>query len=209
MDAPFLFGDGQLPPELDARVRGELQRDEQLLWVGQPIPARFARGGWFLMFFGVPFTAFAVFWMAITSFGVFQGGLPGGGFLGLFACFPLFGLPFVVVGLGLLSSPYWLRQRAKRVCYAVTDSRAIVWDAGWFGGLEVRSYGPDQLTRIRRVEYPDGCGDLVFEELVTVGRDSDGHSTTGTRRYGFMAIPQVHTVEELLRKALLPVGKKE
>jgi hypothetical protein len=205
MDAPILFGNGSLPPELDARVQGELQRDEQLLWVGQPVPALFARGGCLMMLFGVPFTAFALFWMAITSVGVFHGGFPGG----LFACFPLFGLPFVVVGLGLLSSPYWLRQRAKRVCYALTDSRAIVWDAGWFGGIEVRSYGPDQLTRIRRVEYPDGCGDLVFEEFVTTGRDSHGHSTTSTRRYGFMAIPQVHAIEELLRKALLSGGKKE
>ena len=75
--------------------------------------------------------------------------------------------------------------------------------------MEVRSYGPDQLTRIRRVEYPDGCGDLVFEELVTVGRDGDGHTTTNTRRYGFMAIQRVHEVEELLRKVLLPEGRKE
>jgi hypothetical protein len=45
--------------------------------------------------------------------------------------------------------------------------------------------------------------DAPFEEFVTLGRDADGHSTTNTRRYGFIAIPQVHAVEELLRKTLL------
>ncbi len=202
MSDALLFGNNNLPPELDARVRSELQSDEQLLWVGQPLPGRFARAGCVMALFGVPFTAFALFWMGMASMGGFAGG-------GLFACFPLFGLPFVVVGLGLLTSPYWLRQKAKRTCYALTGRRAIVWNAGWFGSLEVRSYEPSQLTRIRRVEYPDGCGDLVFEEFTTFGTDSDGHTTSNIRRYGFMAIERVHEVEELLRRVLLSGGKKE
>jgi hypothetical protein len=198
----LLYGNTDLPPELDARVRAELQRDEQLLWVGQPLPGRFARSGCFLALFGVPFTAFALFWMGVASIGVFAGG-------GLFACFPLFGLPFLAVGLGMLTSPYWLRQKAKRTCYALTGRRAIVWNAGWWGSVEIRSYEPSQLTRIRRVEYPDGSGDLVFEELITLGTDSDGHRTSNTRRYGFMAIQRVHEVEELLRKALLSSGEEK
>ncbi len=196
----FLFGDGDFPPELDARVRSELQRDERLLWVGQPLPGRFARGGCILALFGLPFTAFALFWTAGAAFAA-------GSISGLFSCFALFGVPFLVVGFGMLSSPYWLRQKAKRTCYALTDRRAIVWNAGWFGSVEIRGYGPGQLTRIRRVEYPDGCGDLVFEEFTTLGTDSDGHPTSSTRRYGFMAIQRVHEVEELVRKVLLSGGE--
>ena len=78
--------------------------------------------------------------------------------------------------------------------------------AGQRGDSDLR---PGQLTRIRRVEYPDGCGDLVFEEFTTLGTDSDGARTTNTRRYGFMAIRRVHEVEELLRKALLSSGGKK
>jgi hypothetical protein len=198
----LLFGSSNLPPELDARVRGELQRDEQLLWVGQPLPARFARGGCLLALFGVPFTAFALIWIAATTF-------MAGSVSGFLSCFALFGLPFLIIGLGMLGSPFWLRQRAKRTCYALTGRRAIVWNAGWWGSVEIRSYEPGQLTRIRRVEYPDGCGDLVFEEIATVGADCDGDRTTTTRRYGFMAIQRVHEVEELLRKVLLSGGEKE
>ena len=197
--ADALFGNSNLPPELDARVRSELQRDEQLLWVGQPLPGRFARSGCLLALIGVPFTAFGLFWTAGAA-------LAAGHISGVFSCFAIFGLPFLVAGLGLLGSPYWLRQRAKRTCYALTDRRGIVWNTGWWGSVEIRSYGPGQLTRIRRVEYPDGCGNLVFEEFTTVG-NSDGHATSTTRRYGFMAIPRVHEVEELLRKVLLAGGK--
>src|SRR5262249_8379046 len=126
---------------------------------------------------------------------------PGVG--GFFACFPLFGLPFVLIGLGMLSSPFWLRRKAKRTCYALTDRRAIVWEAGSFGSVQVLSYRPAELTKIRRVEYPDGTGDLVFEEEITIGTGNRGYSTTTRQRQGFMSIDHVRQVEELLRKALL------
>lgn len=207
MNDPALFGDSRLPEELDARVRSELSAGEQLLWVGQPRPDRFARASIPLVIFGLVFTGFAVFWMAAASgmlFGGFGGpnGAPGGFGL-IFSCFPLFGVPFVLVGLGMLTSPFWLRRLARRTCYALTDRRAIVWQARWFGGVEVRSYGPQDLTRLRRVEHADGSGDLVFEEIVTFGHDRHGHRTSGTRQYGFLAIDGVRQVEELLRKALL------
>jgi hypothetical protein len=199
-----LFGDSSLPPELDVRVRSELREGEVLLWVGQPRPGRFARSAIPLVLFGIPWTAFSVFWIAGASgllFGGFQGGRPGFG--GFFACFPLFGVPFVLVGLGMLTSPYWLRRLAKRTCYALTDRRAILWQAGWFGSIEVRSYGPELLTKIGRTEHRDGSGDLVFEEIMSIGRDSDAHRITRLTQRGFLAIDKVRAVEELLRKALL------
>jgi hypothetical protein len=210
MSEPRLFGDSSLPEPLDTRVRSELGEGEQLLWVGQPNPGRQARAAIPLVLFGIPWTAFALFWTAVSS-GILLGGFggPDGGpgmFLAFFACFPLCGLPFVVIGLGLLSSPYWLWRRAKKVCYALTDRRAITWEPRWFGGVAVRSYGPSQLTKIRRTEYPDGSGDLVFEEIITYGRDSDGYTTTSRQRNGFLSIANVREVEELLRKALRPDG---
>jgi hypothetical protein len=192
---------GGLPEELEAQVRSELRDRERLLWVGQPRPGRLARQGMPVMLFGIPFTAFALFWIAAAS-GLLAAGGNGGAAPDAFQiCFPLFGVPFVLIGLGMLSAPYWLGRSAKRTCYAVTDRRAILWRVGWSGAVEVRSYGPNELTRIRRIEYPDGVGDLVFEELITVGRDGD---RTGTTRHGFLAIDGVREVEELIRRALLP-----
>jgi hypothetical protein len=212
MSEQVLFGESNLPEELDARVRAELDSGEQLLWVGQPRPGRFARSAIPIVLFGIPWTAFAIFWMAGASgilFAGFRGqnnGPPGFG--AFFACFPLFGLPFVLIGLGMLSSPYWLRRKAKRTCYALTDRRAILWEAGSFGSVQVLSYRPAELTKIRRVEYPDGTGDLVFEENIMIGPRNNGYSTTTRQRHGFMSIDHVRQVEELLRKALLSSGTR-
>jgi hypothetical protein len=205
-----LFDNSSLPDDLDARVRAELRAGERLVWVGQPQPGRFARGAIPIVLFGIAWTAFAVFWMAAAS-GTLFGGFGGnnntpGEFRAFFACFPLFGLPFVLIGLGMLSSPYWFRRQAKRTCYALTDRRAILWQASPFGSVTVRSYGPEALDKIHRTEYADGCGDFVFEEAVSVGWNKHGQRTTTTTRYGFMAINNVREVEELLRRVLLPDG---
>ena len=204
MDEPPLFDDASLPPELDARVRAELRTGERLLWVGQPNPRRASRAAWPIVLFGIPWTAFAVFWVLMASGIMFGAGGPGGGFGAAFACFPLFGLPFILVGIGMLTAPVWLRRAARRTCYALTDRRAIVWRAGWSGAVEVRSYEPASLTRMVRTEYPDGTGDLVFEEGLTYTYDSSNRRMPRTWRQGFLAIRDVRRIEELVRRVLLP-----
>jgi hypothetical protein len=194
-----LFNDSQLPEELDARVRDELRSGEQLLWVGQPRLGRYAKPGYVAFFFGLIPVAFGLFWIATTTIGVVN----GGGNFGLFAsCSALSALPPLMFGCFLMSVPYYLKQAAKRTCYALTDQRAILWEAKWRGALTVRSYGPEALTKISRMDYSDGCGDLILDEVIT--RDSDGDKKT--TRHGFMAIENVRDVEELLHKVLLSSG---
>jgi hypothetical protein len=193
-----------LPAPLASRVQAELRSGERLVWTGQPVPTRFARPAIGLVLFGIPWTAFAVFWIVMASGMMFGGiGLAGNGF---FACFPLFGIPFVLIGIGLLTSPLWMRRKARQTVYALTDRRAIIWAAGWFGGVEVRSYTGEGLGKMVRRDYPDGTGDLVFEEVVSVGRDSDGYMRTRRTERGFIAIREVREVEELVRRTLLPAG---
>jgi hypothetical protein len=195
----FLYGDAEIPAHLKNRVQGELDQDEQLLWIGQPQPGRMARKAIPLMIFGIPFTAFALFWMTMASGILFVGGNADFG-PGIFLlCFPLFGIPFVVVGLGLLTAPFWAYRNAGRTCYAVTSKRVILWEAGWFGSITVRSYLPPELTKIFRREHSDGTGDLIFEEYYTYGRRGRSH----LNHRGFLAIERVREIEELIRKTLL------
>lgn len=203
MSEPFLFGDSRLPDELDARVRSELDAGEQLLWVGQPRPNRFARQTIPLVLFGIPWTAFVIFWISMASFAVVNGGQNAGPPVLIGVCFPLFGVPFVLVGLGMLSSPYWFRRRARRTCYALTDRRAILWEAGFFGSVEVRSYRPANLTKMVRRDHADGSGDLVFEERIRVQYNTSSRGTVGSFDHGFLGIDNVREIERLLRKALL------
>jgi hypothetical protein len=193
-----------LPEDLDQRIHSELQANERLVWAGQPRPGRFMRSTIPLVLFGIPWTAFAIFWIAAAS-GIMFGGFGGGpdGFGGLFACFPLFGIPFVLVGVGMLTSPFWMYRRAQRTCYALTDQRAIVWAAGWFGGIEVRSFNPAALGRMTRRDHADGSGDLIFEEVVSMTRNSDGYMQSYRTERGFLGIENVREVENLVRRTLL------
>lgn len=202
-----LFDDSSLPPELDARVREELRDGERLLWVGQPDPRRMGRAGWGAVLFAIPWTAFALLWTGLAAAGLWFGaGLnPGQGAPAVFrVCFPLWGIPFILVGIVMLTSPLRLRRAARRTCYALTDQRAIIRQAQPFGGVEVRSYGPDQLTKLVRTEYPDGTGDLVFEEELPVRNTNRQARPMNITRYGFLAIENPRRIEELVRRVLLP-----
>jgi hypothetical protein len=113
--------------------------------------------------------------------------------------FALFGLPFLAVGLGMLTSPIWMGRRALRTCYALTNRRVIVWEPGWFGGVQVRSYRPPELGSMTRNQRSDGSGDLIFREFTTFGPNGRRNVT----RHGLMAIERVQEVEALIRSTLL------
>jgi hypothetical protein len=59
-----------------------------------------------------------------------------------------------------------------------------------------------------RREYSDGSGDLIFEEFLSVSRDSDGDMRSQRTERGFLGMENVREVEELVRKTLHS-GKEE
>jgi hypothetical protein len=179
-----------LPSDLAGMVDGELAKGEQIAWVGQPIAVRWARMSLPFILFGIPWTAFAIFWIAAAS--SFKG--PEG--LGVFGLFPLFGVPFVVIGLGMLSSPYWLWRKALRTAYVVTDRRTILIEGHLLSGFTVRSFEPDRLHDLQRTQYPDGSGNLVFERQFRIDRNGNSRP----KEVGFLAIDGVKDVENLIRE---------
>jgi hypothetical protein len=162
----------------------------------------YAKASGCLVVFGIFFTGFSLLWLLLTfGIGFVLVGAGGGGLeiAGIpFLVFGLFGLPFLLIGVGLLTAPIWNRKWARRVCYLLTDQRAITWEPTLFGGVTVRSFNRDGLGRITRHENADGSGSLVFHEYTV--SDSDGSTT---HRRGFMHIDKVRFVEELIRRTLL------
>jgi hypothetical protein len=136
--------DDFLPPELATLVDDELASGERIVWVGQPIPSRYAFPSLGIVLFAIPWTAFAIFWMAAAS-GFKLPDLARGS--GLFS---LFGVPFVLIGLGMLSTPFWMLRKARRTAYVITDQRALVVDCGAWGRVSLRSFEPAGLTDLRR-----------------------------------------------------------
>ena len=144
--------------------------------------------------FGSAFTAFALFCIGAAA------GIPGGGV----PVFALFGIPFVIVGLCMLLSPFWMLYKAGRTAYAITDCRALVIEHGPFGRVMVRSFEPGDLAILSRTQHADGSGNLVFRREYRLegrrGRFVD---------IGFLAVLDVREVEERIRELVRPANRPD
>lgn len=160
-------------------VENNLMQNEDVLWVGKPIPRLFtgATQGSFL--FSLPWLAFIAFW----TWGAAQGSA-------LFACFSI---PFWCVGLGLASSPWWNKRKQGRTVFVITNRRAMELYPGFFGAQKSHVWplepGMVKSCTVRK----DGSGDLVlgYEER-------HGKNGTHSVSQGFMSVPEVRRVEQFL-----------
>jgi hypothetical protein len=171
-------------------VSSELEQGEKLLWVGQPNPARAGRQAIGIAIFGIPWTLFALFWMAGASGMLFHSAGPPDAFGILF---PLFGLPFVLIGFGMLSAPFWASRKALTQVYAITDKRAMIIDGG--RSRKVQSFTRADMCDIERTELANGSGDLMFAQRIRTSSNSSGTTTTSI---GFYGIPEVRAIEKLM-----------
>lgn len=177
-----------LPFKLQTLVQSELRPTERALWTGTPRPWRMARQSLPIALFAIPWTAFSIFWIAGAS------GFKMPDFSSPAGFFPLFGLPFLLIGVGMLSSPWLAARKARRTAYVLTTDRAIIFEANLWGGMNIRSFGPEQLTDLRRVQNADGSGDLILERVF--GHNHKGRQTVTD--VGFLGIPDVRNVETMV-----------
>ena len=180
-------------PEVRQRVEPELRSGEKLIWAEQPPPHIFRKQSLGIVLFSIPWTAFSVFWM----FGAAHGMQPFRE-SNVFSFFPLFGLPFVGIGILMFFSPLLYGRKARQTVYVITDQRVIIIEGRAFGAASVQTYMPQRLTGMSRKERADGSGDLIFEQF----RERAGSGTTTVRR-GFIGLEHVRDVEDLIVRTLL------
>ena len=185
-----------LPADLQQKLRDELKANEKTIWTGQPDPNVLMKQGFKLYFFFIPWTLFALFWM----YGASGFKMPTFNFENRFdafgTLFPLFGVPFVMVGFWGLSSPVWVKRRAANTVYAITNQRLLLLMFG--RNTKIESYYPKDVKQLERNEKPDGSGDLLF--AAKAYRDSDGDQRT--KSDGFYAVADVKNVERLVESFL-------
>jgi hypothetical protein len=174
------------PVRAEQIALGQLNPGERLLWSGSPAIGGAAVGGVPVTVFGIVFTAFAVTWIggAISATG--QAGGP-------WSLFPLFGVPFLLIGIALLLGPLWYAIAAAHTVYAVTEGRALIITGS--GGRMVRSFTSNDVEEVVRVERPDGSGSVYFAIRTT----TSSRGFTRRARIGFVGIPEVRRVEQLIR----------
>jgi hypothetical protein len=171
--------------ELRDRVEQELEPGEKIQWIDTPIPRYFTSTSVSAFPFGIPWTAFSVFWTVMAA----QGTSRAEGSPTLSIVFPLFGVSFILVGLGMLATPFWIRRKALRTVYAITDRRAISIEGGW--STTVCTYAPESLRNIYRKDRRDGSGDVIL------AREPRFHSHDIVEQ-GFLQVRDVREVERML-----------
>lgn len=181
----------KIPKELRRKIENELQPGEFIRWIEQPIPRFFTASSIGSVLFGIPWTSFAIFWMWGAS-GFKLPDLREG--LQPQNLFALFGVPFVLIGFRMLSSPIWEWQAARKTVYLVTDKRAISIHGGW--STTIRIYFPNQLKEIYRKERADGTGDVIIS--IRRWKDSDGDNMS--EEIGFLGVRNPREVENILKQ---------
>jgi hypothetical protein len=173
------------------RLDAELGHGEHAVWVAKPRPRRQLRS-FGIYLFAIPWTGFSVFWMAMAGSGH---GTPD--VASVF--FTLFGLPFLLIGIGMLAVPFAAVAAARRTVYALTDRRLL--RIGWGRRRTVtKSVLLSQIGPITRTSGTDGYGDLKIETHTR--SDGDGGRTTET--FSLDGVPDVAGLERLLLEATHP-----
>jgi hypothetical protein len=146
--------------ESESVIKYELGSDETLLWAAQPKQGIvFRSSDIFLIPFSLLWGGFAIFW-EIMALSVFFGAeeRPPAGFA---IIFPLWGIPFVIVGLYMMFGRFLVdSKRRAKTFYGLTNQRIIV--VSGLMSRKVKSMNLRTLSDISLTEKSDGTGTITF-----------------------------------------------
>jgi hypothetical protein len=170
--------DGVGAPEAITR---RLTRGERLIWWDRPDRARLAKRELdFGTLFGVFFFLFAVFWMAQAS------KAPGPFFL--------FGLPFVLIGIWMVTTPLRAYWNAGRMAFALTDRRALI-----VAGANVTARPLEHVAFVETESSADGRGNVLFINEQGAFAPNNWNNQPMMRKSGFIAVADAERVgQEML-----------
>ena len=144
---------------MNQMIADELRGDEKVLWEGQPDQGIvFAKSDALLVPFSLLWGGFAIFWElgAAGIVAVNQKKVGPVGFI-----FPLFGIPFVLIGLYFIFGRFIVKKKKKaKTWYAVTNKRIII--ATDFMGQKVETVEISTLGSISKSIRSDGFGTIAF-----------------------------------------------
>ena len=152
MASKAFSGPTTIAQRLELALSRELEDGEKLVWKGMKL-ARLEARAFAIYLFAIPWTAFALFWIAMASLATrAANGDP------LAWAFPLFGVPFVVIGLGMFAKPFVPFFQRGRILFAVTDRRVLKLSLG--RELTVNSVPGATIKDMTRRESADGSGTI-------------------------------------------------
>lgn len=169
----------------------ELGPDERYLWSGRPAQGFLLRGSdAFMIPFSLFWGGFAFFWETSVVRMIWLHPERNPGAARYF--FPMFGIPFVAVGLYLIAGRFFFdRWQRKSMVYGVTTRRVVILTKTL--GRSIKSLGLSTLGNIDFKEKADGTGTIAFG-----GSDFPNRRRTPP---SFDGIAEARRVHEIILKA--------
>lgn len=173
---------------------GLLDEGERILWQGRPSGrVRFLPRHIPQLLFGLFFAGFALFWMTMAAA---MGG-PRSGEPAVFQLFPLFGLPFLAVGLYMAGGHiFWAAHKRRHTNYTLTTRRGFI-ATEVMGRRTLESYPLESDPRLEE----SGAGDTVWFAQKRVATRTKHGTRSHDRPIGFELIEDGRKVYGLIRKA--------
>jgi|SRR5208337_235727 len=190
------FGAMTMDNSAEAALVKELGHGERLLWSGRPRQGIFFRpSDIFVVPFSLFWGGFAFFWeyTAVTS--------NKSQFL-----FPLFGIPFVLIGIYIIAGRFFVDSyQRSRTYYGVTDQRALILSG--IMARQLKAISLQNLNEISLTERSDGSGDISFgsiDPMYAMWRGTEWPGMSSRLVPTFEFIEGVRTVYDLIKKAQRP-----
>lgn len=182
-----------LPQAFFKQVSAEFD-GENILWAGRPDARKVFLLATPIWLFAIPWTVFALGWEYIALAAFFAEGKQAADGAGkvMSWVFPIFGLPFVLIGLGMMGGPLWAWRKASRTVHVLTDQRIATVVAG--KNLDITSIDATRIASVHRIEKPDGSGTLHL--YLGEYRDSDGDRVE--KKITIPGVPDVRELERLI-----------
>ena len=143
---------------MQEKFQKELLNNEQILWTGQPeTSVLFTKADIFLVPFSLFWGGFALLWeyLALTS------SMKSDEVGPIELIFPLFGIPFVLIGLYFIFGRFLYKSwKKKRTWYAVTNKRALVLTNTF--GRKLQAVDLKNLSAMNKSIRKDGSGSVTF-----------------------------------------------
>jgi hypothetical protein len=178
-----------LPRHVAEAVKRETA-GQQVHWCGQSSAAKVARATLIIWWFAIPWTSFMLFWeyMALSTY--LKAGSQQASII-----LPLWGIPFVAVGLLMMSAPYWAARATRNTAHVIAGDEVLDVTATTSGKTTVKRRKARAIRSIERTELANGSGSLKL--VMGWDKDSDGDRVENSDTW--FGIPNVRRVEGLIR----------
>lgn len=207
----------KIPDELKKKVDRELDFEEKIKWIDQPVPQLFSINAslfYIIIIFGIILSLSVIVLIVSSSEEVQKSE---------WVSFAISILPAFFIQLILLTCPFWELRRSRHTVYLITNKRAIVMEGGIpsriinilfrfpymiiirknlfqdNGTKVIKSYSPEELSNVYRRDKRKHLGDVIFQVQKATKPSGSGGESGMYYEEGFFGVRNPKQVEDIVK----------